>query len=154
MAAVIHFRSDHLRSDALPARPRPSADRPARAPQLRVIHGGRSVEARQLRRTFVLRRVGVVVAVVVASWLLVQMVMAAATPLSTGAAPAAPLSSVHVVESGQTLWGLATSVDADADPRDVVDRIVAMNDPGAPGSALSADLQLLAGRELRLPVGD
>ena len=149
MAAVIHFRSD-----ALPAQPRPSADRPARAPQLRVIHGGRSVEARQLRRTFVLRRVAVLLALVAASWLLVQTVMAAATPLSTGAAPAASLSSVHLVESGQTLWGLAASVDADADPRDVVDRIVAMNEPGAAGSALSDDLQLLAGRELRLPIGD
>ncbi|MGH8824466.1 MAG: LysM peptidoglycan-binding domain-containing protein [Jiangellaceae bacterium] len=38
-----------------------------------------------------------------------------------------------VVESGDTMWGLARSIDAQADPRAVVDAIVELN--GLPSGA-------------------
>jgi hypothetical protein len=93
----------------------------------------------------------VAVAAVLMLWAGVQVVSAAATPLPAAGSPAVELGAVHRVAPGDTLWALAGSVDPDADPRDVVDRIVALNVPGSPGSALDADLRLLAGRELRLP---
>lgn len=156
MAAVIQLRPDVQRSIDLADRVAETATpRHGRSvPGLRVLHGGRSLQARRLRRTFLLRRLAVVVGVVLAGWLMAQLLAAATTPLGASPSPSSsPVVATQVVQPGQTLWGLAGAVDADADPRDVVDRIVALNDPGAPGSALSADLELLAGRELHLPVG-
>lgn len=149
MAAVIELRTGRDLSDSSFSPARHAAPAPAPTP-LRVIHGGRSLAARRMRRTFLLRRVAVAVAAVLMLWAGVQVVSAAATPLPAGS-PAVELGAVHRVAPGDTLWALASSVDPQADPRDVVDRIVALNDPGSPGSALDADLHLLAGRELRLP---
>jgi hypothetical protein len=104
-----------------------------------------------MRRTFLLRRVAVAVAAVLLVWLGVQLVSAAAAPLPAPGASTVELGAVHRVAPGDTLWALAGSVDPQADPRDVVDRIVALNGPGSPGSALDAELRLLAGRDLRLP---
>lgn len=151
MAAVIELRTGRDLSDSSFPHARPAASAAAPTP-LRVIHGGRSVAARRMRRTFLLRRVGVVVAAVLLLWAGVQVVSAAAAPLPAGGSVAVQLGAVHRVAPGDTLWALAGSVDPDADPRDVVDRIVALNDPGSPGSALDADLHLLAGRDLRLPI--
>jgi LysM repeat protein len=78
--------------------------------------------------------------------LLPALVMVAAgssttvTPASTPApAPAvAPVSSVYVVQRGDTLWSIAHQVEPHADRRDVVDRLVELNGSGAlqPGQRL------------------
>jgi hypothetical protein len=104
-----------------------------------------------MRRTFLLRRVAVAVAAVLFVFVGVQVVSAAIAPLPVAGSASVELGAVHRVAPGDTLWALASSVDPQADPRDVVDQIVALNDPGSPGSALDAELHLLAGRELQLP---
>lgn len=150
MAAVIELRTGRDLSDSSFSPARHVA--PAAAPTpLRVIHGGRSLAARRMRRTFLVRRVAVAVAAVLLVWVGVQVVSAATAPLPVPTAPTVELGAVHRVAPGDTLWALATSVDPHSDPRDVVDEIVALNAPGSPGSALDAELHLLAGRELRLP---
>ena len=150
MAAVIELRTGRDLSDSAFSPARHLA--PAAAPTpLRVIHGGRSLAARRMRRTFLLRRLVVAVAAVLMVWVGVQVAGAALAPLPVAAAPAVELGAVHRVTPGDTLWALASSVDPQADPRDVVDQIVALNAPGSPGSALDAELRLLAGRDLRLP---
>ncbi len=146
MAAVIELRTGQALADEQLRSPRPSAP----APQLRVIHGGRSPVARQMRRTFLLRRLFVAAVAVLVVWVLAQVVGAAVAPLGSSSVTPAPLGSVHVVEQGDTLWGLATAVDPQADPRDVVDDIIELNQGSA---AVSSDGQLRAGEELRLPVG-
>jgi hypothetical protein len=148
MAAVIELRTGRDLSDPTTSRARQAEPSPT---PLRVIHGGRSLAARRMRRTFLLRRLAVVAAAVLFVWAGVQVVSAAATPLPAAGAPV-ELGAVHRVAPGDTLWALAASVDPDADPRDVVDDIVSLNAPGTPGSALDAELRLLAGRELRLPI--
>lgn len=146
MAAVIELRTGRALADE--RRTPPSA--PA-GPRLRVIHGGRSETARRLRRTFLLRRLAVAVAALAVVWLAAQVVGAAFSPIgATGAAPA-PLGEVYRVQPGDTLWALATQVDPGADPRDVVDRIVEMNEQSA---AVAPSGELRAGEQLRLPVAD
>lgn len=45
------------------------------------------------------------------------------------ASPPAPAGAVHVVRPGDTVWAIARRVAGpEADPRPVVDRIIAMND--------------------------
>ncbi|MFN7149600.1 MAG: LysM peptidoglycan-binding domain-containing protein [Microthrixaceae bacterium] len=150
MAAVIELRTGRDLSDSSFSPARHTAPAPAPTP-LRVIHGGRSLAARRMRRTFMLRRVAVAVAAVLLVWFGVQVVGAAFAPLPASGSPGVELGAVHRVAPGDTLWALASSVDPQTDPRDVVDQIVALNGPGSPGSALDDDLHLLAGRELRLP---
>lgn len=143
MAAVIQLRTGQAlteeRTTGAPAGPR-----------LRVIHGGRSPVARQLRRTFLVRRAVVAVAALFALWLVVQVVGAAFAPSGAAAAPSTAPSAVHVVESGDTLWALAEAVAPESDPRDVVEQIIDMN---RGGPAVTPAGQLRAGEELRLPVG-
>jgi hypothetical protein len=146
MAAVIELRTGQALADEQLRSHRPAAP----APQLRVIHGGRSPVARQMRRTFLIRRLFVAVVAVLAVWMLAQVVGAAFAPLGSSTATPSPLGSVHVVEQGDTLWGLAAAVDPQADPRDVVDDIIDLNQGSA---AVSADGGLRAGEELRLPAG-
>lgn len=146
MAAVIELRTGQALSEAPGVH-----DRPAPAgPGLRLIHGGRSAQARQMRRVFLVRRLAVVVGLVVAVWFLAQVVGAAFTPIGRADAPVAEVAAVHQVRQGDTLWALAAAVDPEADPRDVVDQIINLNQ-GNP--AISAGGQLLAGESLRLPVG-
>jgi hypothetical protein len=150
MAAVIQLRTGQALVEHGTDLPRPAR---ATGPQLEVIHGGRSSASRRLRRTYLARRVAVLAGALVVAWLLVQLVGAAFAPLGgSDAAQVAPPSAVHVVASGDTLWGLAESIDPQADPRDVVDQIVQMNEVGTPGAPLGPDLQLRVGGELRLPV--
>lgn len=156
MAAVIELRTGAALS-GVPHRTTHFGATPAGPPAhtaqyrpLRVVHGGRSSQVRQLRRVFWLRRALVLGAAILAVWLGVQVVHHALLPIS-GAAEPAQLGRVHVVEPGDTLWGLATSVDPQADTRDVVDRLLELN---AGGPALGADGQLLAGETVRLPVRD
>jgi hypothetical protein len=144
MAAVIELRT----GQALESPGMHPVSAPAR-PGLQLIHGGRSAQARQMRRVFLVRRLAVVLGAVLAIWLLGHVIGAALMPVG-GASPAAELSAVHQVRQGDTLWALAAAVDPDADPRDVVDEIVRLNQ-GSP--AISGDGQLLAGEALRLPVG-
>ena len=146
MAAVIQLRTGQsLAPDG------PSSSGPhAAGPQLRLIHGGRSPVARSMRRTFLLRRAVVLAVALVVLWVLVQVVQAALMPVGAEASPVAPPGSVHLVQSGDTLWQLAAAVDPDADPRDVVDRIIELNQGSG---AVAADGTLRAGAELRLPSG-
>lgn len=60
-----------------------------------------------------------------------------------GGGAAAP-ARTWVVQPGETLWVIAERVDPDADPRETVARIVAMND--LPSSSV------LVGQELVVPV--
>ena len=59
------------------------------------------------------------------------------------AGDAGPVSSTWVVQPGETLWVIAERLDPDADPRETVARIVAMND--LPSSSV------VAGQELVVP---
>lgn len=162
MAAVIELRTGTaLDQRSVAGSPRPTSTgvpsgRGARgvrppAPALRLVHGGRSAQARQLRRTYWLRRLAVVLLAVVVAWLGVQAVTHALMPIGAGAAPAVQPGSVHTVQPGDTLWALASAIDPQADPRDTVQRILELNQGGP---ALSADGALLAGEQVRLPVGD
>lgn len=146
MAAVIELRTGRALDEAPGVHDRPE---PA-GPGLRLIHGGRSAQARQMRRVFLVRRIAVVVGLVLAVWFLAQLVGAAFTPIGTAGTPMSQVAAVHQVRQGDTLWALAAAVDPDADPRDVVDQIISLNQ-GNP--AISAGGQLLAGESLRLPVG-
>jgi hypothetical protein len=146
MAAVIELRTGQALTEAPGVH-----DRPAPAgPGLRLIHGGRSAQARQMRRVFLVRRLAVVAGLILAAWFLAQLVGAALTPIDTAGAPVAEVAAVQQVRQGDTLWALAAAVDPDADPRDVVDQIISLNQ-GNP--AISAGGQLIAGESLRLPVG-
>ena len=117
-----------------------SPSRPSR-PVLVVLPPVTRPGARIYRR----RRLAVVGAAL-SLLLLPALVMVAAgtsttvTPASTPApAPAvAPLSSVYVVQPGDTLWSIAHQIEPHADPRDVVDRLVDLNGSGAlqPGQRL------------------
>jgi hypothetical protein len=144
MAAVIQLRT----GQALESPGVHTVSGPAR-PGLQLIHGGRSAQARQMRRVFLVRRLAVLVGVVLAIWVLAQLIGAALMPVGA-ATPAPELAAVHQVRQGDTLWALAAAVDPDADPRDVVDQIVRLNQGSL---AISGDGQLLAGEALRLPVG-
>jgi hypothetical protein len=163
MAAVIELRTGTaLDQPCVAGSPRPtptgepsgSGTRPTGghpAPALRLVHGGRSAHARQLRRTYWVRRLAVVLLAVVVAWVGVQAVTHALMPIGAGAAPTVQPGAVHTVQPGDTLWALASAIDPQADPRDTVQRIVELNQGGP---ALSTDGALLAGEQLRLPAGD
>jgi LysM repeat protein len=47
---------------------------------------------------------------------------------SGGAAPAAASRTIHVVQPGETLWGMAQRLAGpEGDPRPVVDRLISLN---------------------------
>ena len=116
-----------------------SPSRPSR-PVLVVLPPVTRSGARIYRR----RRVAVLAAAL-SLLLLPALVMAASgssttvTPANAPAAPAvAPAASVYVVQPGDTLWSIAHQLQPNADPRDVVDHLVALNGSGAlqPGQRL------------------
>jgi LysM repeat protein len=55
----------------------------------------------------------------------------------------AAVSVTWVVQPGETLWSIAEELDQDADPRETVARIVAMNDLSGSG--------VVVGQEIRVP---
>jgi hypothetical protein len=139
MAAVIEFRT----GSAIQELPRPQAPR---RPQLSVIHGGRSPEVMRLRRTYLLRRIVATLAVLAVA---AFVVAAASSVLSGAGASASDTTAVHTVRPGDTLWEVAATADPQADPRDVIDRIVELN--SADGAAFSPDAPLRVGQVLTVP---
>ena len=82
--------------------------------------------------------------VVALAFALISLGQVAAQAGSAGAADdSGPVSATWVVQPGETLWVIAERLDPDADPRETVARIVAMND--LPSSAV------LVGQELLIP---
>jgi hypothetical protein len=140
MAAVIEFRTGSAIQEPS------STPAPARRPQLSVIHGGRSPQVRRLRRTYLRRRL---VAAVAALTVLVFLGAAANAALAGGAPATSARIEVHTVRPGDTLWQVAVAADPQADPRDVIDRIVQLNS-GA-GSTFSPDAPLRVGQQLTVP---
>lgn len=69
--------------------------------------------------------------------------VAAQAGSSEATSDSAPVSSTYVVQPGETLWAIAERLDPDADPRETVARIVAMND--------LPDSSVLVGQELLIP---
>ena len=139
MAAVIEFRTGSAISEqpTIPHRP----DRPA----LSVIHGGRSPEVLRIRRAYLRRRLIALALVVAAVVLLGNAVGAIVAPAATSSERIV----THTVRPGDTLWSLAVSADPQADPRDVVDRIVELNSAG--GASFSPDAPLRVGKVLTVP---
>lgn len=154
MAALIDLRTGNQISLDVPGRTAVDTPFTQRPSPLRVIHGGRSLAARRLRRTFLVRRAVVVIlgALLVVGLAQVVRVAFAPTPASATAGSAASFGEVHLVQPGDTLWAMASTIDPDADPRDVVDRIIELNRSGTEQGAVTASGQLQVGRELRLPV--
>lgn len=143
MAAVIQIHSPHLpdaSADLVPAR----ADRP----ELRLVEGGRSARSRRMRRVYVVRRLSVLAVATVVLIVVASLGSALLGGTDADAASSSP-ARTHVVRPGDTLWAIAHSVDATADPRDVVEQIVALNATGATGSDLSAGL--VPGQVVRVP---
>ena len=127
--------SDVMRAERLTAaRPVPEArpSLPGDAPQsLRLTRRGRAVLA--------------VLAAVAAS--LFGLAVARGTPAAGSAAPAGTAGHSMtriVVQPGQTIWSIAMRADPHADPRLVVQRIVAAN--ALPGGSVQAGQRLLVPR--------
>ena len=120
-----------------------------RAAPLRVIHGGRSQVGRQLRRTYLRRRVIAAAAAVVVVGAAAQVAGAAVGSFSAQGPASAPLAGqTYQVAPGDTLWAIAGRVAPDADPRDVVQRLIELNP-----AAVSAQGVLRSGEVLVLPQG-
>jgi len=105
---------------------------------------GRSAGTIRLRIT---RRGRVVLGVLVA--LLVAGLVAAAAMLGTSRAVAADEAGAAqfgyvVVQPGESLWSVATSLDAAADPRDVIAELMRLNQLGSS--------EIVAGQSLAVPL--
>jgi hypothetical protein len=149
MAAIIDFRTGTTLADPSDLLTPP---RQQRRPQLRLVHGGRSAVGRQRRRVFLVRRVLLAVAVVMAAVVALQLgglvVQAFAAP-SPSTSPSGATRS-YAVQPGDTVWSVAHQVaPAAADPAAVVDRIVQLN--AAQGIELRSDSVLRAGEQLVVP---
>ena len=181
MAAIIDIRTGEGLAEQLTAHdlalagfgPRRSTSR-ANAPQLRVIHGGKSAVAQQRRQVFLLRRalvLAVLSAALLGTGLLLRSGISAATSQQSmsasavqsgvsgsavsgsavsesGAASLIDTSVPYFVQSGDSLWTLAERVSPQEDPRDVVDQILELN---AGSDGFSSDAPLRVGQTLRLP---
>ena len=102
-------------------------------PQLRLVHS-RPAPARRprvARATFIRRRIIAAIAGAVILGGVVQAggALAGSSPSNRPARPAAPV--VHVVAAGDTLWGIASELAPDRDPREVVDAIADARGRGA-----------------------
>ena len=171
MAAIIDIRTGEGLAEQLAAHdlalagfgPRRSTSR-ANAPQLRVIHGGKSAVAQQRRQVFLLRRalvLAVLSAALLGTGLLLRSGISAATSQQStsasavqagtaqaGAASLIDTSVPYFVQSGDSLWTLAERVSPQEDPRDVLDQILELN---AGSDGFSSDAPLRVGQTLRLP---
>ncbi|MFZ4518842.1 MAG: LysM peptidoglycan-binding domain-containing protein [Microthrixaceae bacterium] len=109
-------------------------------PELRVVPGGRSEQARRLRRTYLRRRLFVAgVALVVL--LVAANVVATVMPAASGAGAVPVSSATYRVLPGDTLWSIAGQVAPGVDRRIAVDQLADLN-----GGTV-----LRAGQALRLP---
>jgi len=101
-------------------------------------------EPRQAKAVYIRRQIGAVIAAVVLgymAWMMLVLVgdwfvTTADAAVTTGEAPA----MTHVVESGDTLWSIATGLDTDRDVRDVVASLREANGGAAdlqPGQVLN-----------------
>lgn len=104
-----------------------------------------------MQRVYIARRVAVVVAAAVLALVIVSAggaVLREWSASTTDSSVPIALSSPYQVQEGDTLWGIARSVDPHSDPRDVIDRIAREN------SIDGVDLRsgsLQVGQELNLP---
>jgi hypothetical protein len=115
-------------STALQARPAPALPTRPSDTAIRITRRGRLV------------LLGLVVALAFA---LISLGQVAAQAGSSDPTSSGPVSSTWVVQPGETLWVIAERLDPDADPRETVARILAMND--LPSSSV------LVGQELLIP---
>jgi hypothetical protein len=76
------------------------------------------------RRGRLVLRVGLALVIML---LVVAAVLVWPRPASAGQGSAPMRVRYHVVLPGETLWGLAATVDSDSDPRDVVAELVSLN---------------------------
>jgi len=108
-----------------------------------ALAGGRTERAQHDEAPLRLTRRGRVVLVLLAALVLV---LAARVGVAVASGPGEPVEvRVHVVSSGETLWGLAQGVAAPGeDLRDVVSRLVELNGLSSSG--------VQAGQKLLLPV--
>lgn len=153
MAAIIDIRTGASLTDPALVDADWAPRGPAR-PQLRVVHGGRSRQGRQLRRTFLVRRVVAAVALAIVALFVLRVGAAVLTAFTAGSGAAGATidaSSPYVVQPGDTLWAVAEGVAPSSDPRQVVEQIVEMN--RADGALSSADAPLRVGQTLLLPSG-
>jgi hypothetical protein len=149
MAAVIHIRNLHAPDESSPAA---GGIAP---PALRVLEGGRSSAAVRMHRIYLVRRL---VAATVLALLVVGLGTVGAAAFggadsgTVGASPSGVAlgtsTGVHVVQAGDTLWSIASSLDPAADPRDMVRRLLDLN---ASQQGLGATGQLRIGQELHVP---
>jgi nucleoid-associated protein YgaU len=139
MAAVIQLHT----GTAVPASPPDDAERP----RLSLLEGGRSEAALRRQRMYLRRRV---VAALAAFVVVIAFAAAAggAVRALTSTGPVA--TSVHEVQRGDTLWAIANAIDPTGDPRDVIDRIVALNAANG-SSGFSAGAPLVPGQQLVVP---
>lgn len=99
-------------------------------------------------RTVLTRRGQVVVGLFITTMVLgvLSLVFAAFAPNASAATSVESVQTqVLVVESGQTLWQIATELDPTSDPRVTIDRILDLN-------SLSSDAQIHAGQALLVPI--
>ena len=132
MAAVIDLRTGRQLA------PLDLVDPPL-VPALRVIEGGASPRRARLRRTYLRRRIAVACAAVVTVVLAFQAGGAAVSSLISS--EPAPSGETYLVRPGDTMWDVAGRIAPDADRRDTVSDLVALN----------GDSSLRVGQSLALP---
>jgi len=111
---------------------------PTAVPLTRPLRSTASPRSAAVYRRRRLALVGAVLVALALASVLLDGLLGARTP-----APARPVASVAVVvEPGDTVWSIAAEIDPGADPRPIVDAIVAAN-----GGA-----SLVAGQRLELTV--
>ena len=116
-------------------------------PRLRVIQGGRSERAVQLRRTYLRRRLLVVTVLVLLVLGAAHLLSAVGGALASPAVPApAASAATYDVAPGETLWSIAGQVLPGGDRRDAVDRLIEANP-----WLLESGTVLRAGDVLRVP---
>lgn len=127
MSAVIELRTARRidGTSAVRSAPLPAA-RPT-GPQLRLIEGGRSARAVELRRTYLRRRLLVVTVLVLLALGAVHVAGALLGP--AGAAPSIRPAAgrTYDVSRGETLWSIAGKVLPGGDRRDAVETLVRAN---------------------------
>ncbi len=146
MAAIIELNTGSTISRA----PLHSASPDRVGVTLTLIPGGRSVEGRRMRRIYFFRRCVAAAAVLLVVAAVAFLGRAAIVGVGSADAGASGDIATYVVRQGDTLWGVAQSVDPTSDPRDVIDQIAKVN--AADQSGFDVNLPLTPGQELIVPV--